>query len=120
MARICLVVTNGCAPDPRVERHARWLVECGHEVTIFAWDREHTLDALSERDGYTILRTRTGKARSSASIVRQKKRFLRSLKNSLSHVMNVNKNTCLFTHSIERFQAYMVAPSMPGTFLYFL
>jgi len=79
MARICLVVTNGCAPDPRVERHARWLVECGHELTIFAWDREHTLDALSERDGYTILRTRTGKARSSASIVRQKKRFLRSL-----------------------------------------
>jgi len=61
MARICLVVTNGCAPDPRVERHARWLVECGHEVTIFAGDREHTLDALSERDGYTILRTRTVK-----------------------------------------------------------
>ena len=80
MARVCLVVTNGCAPDPRVERHARWLVECGHDVTIFAWDREHTLDALSERDGYTIQRTRTNKATSSASIVRQKKRFLRSLK----------------------------------------
>ena len=40
MTRICLVVTNGCAPDPRVERHARWLVELGHDVTIFAWDRE--------------------------------------------------------------------------------
>ena len=80
MARICLVVTNGCAPDPRVERHARWLVELGHNVTIFAWDREHTLDTKSERDGYIIQRTRTSKATSAASIVRQKKRFLRSLK----------------------------------------
>ena len=80
MARICLVVTNGCAPDPRVERHARWLVELGHEVTIFAWDREHTLDAKSEQDGYIIQRTRTSKATSSVSIVRQKKKFLRSLK----------------------------------------
>ena len=79
-ARICLVVTNGCAPDPRVERHARWLVECGHDVTIFAWDREHTLDAKSERDGYVIQRTRTSKTTSSVSIVRQKKRFLQSLK----------------------------------------
>ena len=49
MARICLVVTNGCAPDPRVERHARWLGELGHDVTIFAWDREHTLDVKSKR-----------------------------------------------------------------------
>ena len=87
MARICLVVTNGCAPDPRVERHARWLVECGHEVTIFAWDREHTLDGLSERDGYTILRTRTSKAKSSASIVRQKKRFLRSLEGQYDFII---------------------------------
>ena len=80
MAKICLVVTNGCAPDPRVERHARWLSELGHDVTIFAWDREHTLDAKSERDGYIIQRIRTRKATSSASIVRQKKKFLQSLK----------------------------------------
>ena len=80
MARVCLVVTNGCAPDPRVERHARWLVELGHDVTIFAWDREHTLDTKSERNGYAIQRIRTRKATSSASIVRQKKKFLQSLK----------------------------------------
>ena len=66
--------------DPRVERHARWLVELGHDVTIFAWDREHTLDVKSKRNGYVIQRTRTGKATLSASIVRQKRRFLRSLK----------------------------------------
>ena len=80
MAKICLVVTNGCAPDPRVERHARWLVELGHDVTIIAWDREHTLDTKSERNGYVIQRTRTKRATSAFSVVRQKKKFLRSLK----------------------------------------
>lgn len=79
MARVCLVVTNGCAPDPRVERHARWFVELGHDVIIFAWDREHMLDARSERNGYVIQRIRTGKASSSVGIVRQKKKFLQSL-----------------------------------------
>ena len=81
MARICLVVTNGCAPDPRVERHARWLVECGHEVTIFAWDRAHNLGEKTTRNGYTILRNRIGQRASSSSlsIVRQKRKFLKSL-----------------------------------------
>ena len=81
MASICLVVTNGCAPDPRVERHARWLAEEGHEVTIFAWDRRHNLDEKTVRDGYTILRKRIERKASSSpvSIVRQKKKFLKSL-----------------------------------------
>ena len=81
MASICLVVTNGCAPDPRVERHARWLAEEGHEVSIFAWDRKHDLDEETIRDGYTILRKRIGRkaSSSSVSIVRQKKKFLKSL-----------------------------------------
>ena len=81
MASICLVVTNGCAPDPRVERHARWLAEEGHEVSIFAWDRKHHLDEKTVRDGYTILRKRIGRKASSSpvNIVRQKKKFLKSL-----------------------------------------
>ena len=33
-----MVVTNACAPDPRVERHALWLTELGHDVEIHAWD----------------------------------------------------------------------------------
>ena len=81
MASICLVVTNGCDPDPRVERHARWLAEKGHEVTIFAWDRMHNLEKKTNRDGYTILRKRIGRKASSSpvTIVRQKKKFLKSL-----------------------------------------
>ena len=82
MASICLVVTNGCAPDPRVERHAHWLANSGHEVTIFAWDRNHSLEDETIRHGYTILRKRIGRKASSysVSIVRQKKKFLKSLR----------------------------------------
>lgn len=81
MASICLVVTNGCAPDPRVERHARWLAEGGHEVTIFAWDRKHNLDEKTNHKAYTIVRKRIGRKPSSSAmnIVRQKKKFLKSL-----------------------------------------
>ena len=81
MANVCLVVTNGCSPDPRVERHARWLAERDHEVTIFAWDRHHNLDDETIRHGYRILRKRMGRkaASSSVSIVRQKEKFLKSL-----------------------------------------
>ena len=80
MTRICLVVTNGCAPDPRVERHARWLVELGHNVTIFAWDREHTFDTKSERNGYVIQRIRTKRQHLHSVLFVKKKKFLRSLK----------------------------------------
>jgi len=81
LADICLVVTNGCDPDPRVERHARWLVEGGHNVAIFAWDRAHNLDEKTTRNGYTIIRNRIGQKASSSSltILRQKKKFLKSL-----------------------------------------
>ena len=78
MASICLVVTNGCAPDPRVERHADWLSKRGHEVTIFAWDRKHNLEGKTNREGFTILRKRIGRKPSSnaMNVVRQKKKFL--------------------------------------------
>ena len=103
MTRICLVVTNGCAPDPRVERHARWLVELGHDVTIFAWDREHTLDAESERDGYIIQRIRTKKATSAFSVVRQKKKFLCSLKGQYDLIVYNDSDSIATKHLQSRF-----------------
>lgn len=42
-----MVVSNSCAPDPRVLRSAFWLVEAGHHVTIHAFDRLQ-LQAKSE------------------------------------------------------------------------
>ena len=90
MVRICLVVTNGCSPDPRVERHARWLAENGYEVTIFAWDREHNLEMKTERNGYTIQRIRTGSkaATSAMGILRQKGKFLKSLRGQFDLIIH--------------------------------
>ena len=60
MAHIAMVVTNACAPDPRVERHARWLVESGHSVTIYAWDRKSSYPKNDIKNGYKITRFRHG------------------------------------------------------------
>ena len=61
MAKIAMVVTNACAPDPRVERHARWLVEDGHQVEILAWDRMADRPANEVLNGYSIKRHSFGK-----------------------------------------------------------
>lgn len=107
MGDICLVVTNGCAPDPRIERHARWLVEEGHKVTIFAWDRAHGLDEKTTRNGYTILRYRIGQkaTTSSLSVVRRKRKFLNSLHGQFDLVIHndsdsVGTPNLKSTHSI--------------------
>lgn len=60
MARIASVVSNGCNPDPRVLREARWLVEVGHKVTIHAFDRREELPQNEEIDGVKIIRHRVG------------------------------------------------------------
>ena len=75
MHTICLVVTNACAPDPRVERHARWLAIEGFDVCVFAWDRSHNQPQESQKDGFKILRTRIGKhpPKNSRQIYTQKK-----------------------------------------------
>ena len=61
MTRIAAVVSNGCAPDPRVLRDARWLVEAGHEVTIHAFDRDQSLVGEEVVEGVRIVRHRVGK-----------------------------------------------------------
>lgn len=60
MVRVAMVVTNACAPDPRVLRHAAWMVEAGYEVTVHAFDREER-HALSENhNGVRVMRYRIG------------------------------------------------------------
>ena len=56
MARIAMVVTNACSPDPRVIRHARWLVQEGHEVTVHAFDRQQEFSMSELIDGVRIMR----------------------------------------------------------------
>ena len=60
MARIAMVVTNACSPDPRVIRHARWLVQEGHEVTVHAFDRQQEFSMSELIDGVRIMRYHLG------------------------------------------------------------
>ena len=61
MARIAMVVTNACSPDPRVIRHASWLVQEGHEVTVHAFDRQIQFQKSELTDGVRIMRYHLGK-----------------------------------------------------------
>ncbi|MDC3298175.1 hypothetical protein OAU99_02240 [Candidatus Poseidoniaceae archaeon] len=82
MAKIAMVVTNACAPDPRVERHARWLVEDGHQVEILAWDRMADRPANEVLNGYSIKRHSFGKDTGGSSFKtwRTKSKFISNLK----------------------------------------
>ena len=53
---ILMVVLSTVAPDVRVEKEARYLVNEGHNVTIIATNPQSNLPKEEERDGYTILR----------------------------------------------------------------
>ncbi len=54
------MVSNGCDPDPRVLREAKWLVEAGHDVTIHAFDRSENLPKVQQYAGIKIVRHRVG------------------------------------------------------------
>ena len=81
MAHVAMVVTNSCAPDPRVERHASWLAEMGHNVEIHAWDREFGHPKSEIKSGYKIIRYRIGKKPTNNSIKPwiRKKKFISKL-----------------------------------------
>jgi len=60
MGRLHMVVTNPCAPDPRVERHAAWLAEEGWDVTVHAFDRTLEHPETEHRGNVLIRRYRVG------------------------------------------------------------
>ncbi|MCG3216510.1 MAG: glycosyltransferase family 4 protein [Candidatus Heimdallarchaeota archaeon] len=53
---ILMVVLSTVAPDVRVEKEARYLVNEGHKVTIIATNPSGDLPEEEERDGYLITR----------------------------------------------------------------
>jgi len=55
-----MVVSNSCAPDPRVLRSAFWLVEEGHQVTIHAFDRLQLNSKSESIHGARIMRYHLG------------------------------------------------------------
>ena len=88
MTRIAAVVSNGCAPDPRVLRIARWYVELGHEVEVHAFDRQQDLPDCEEMDGFRIIRHRVGNIPYGGTwnTWRGIQRFLKSVSNSLQDI----------------------------------
>ena len=59
-----MVVSNRYDPDVRVQKEAACLVEAGHSVTVYAFDREHNCAPLDEiLDGVSIERIRVRKSR---------------------------------------------------------
>ena len=88
MARIAAVVSNGCNPDPRVLREARWLIDEGHEVTIHAFDRLQNLPLEETVDGIQIQRHRIGKTPYGGTIstVRGLRKFRNSVRKSLGEI----------------------------------
>ncbi len=55
---ILMILTNSFDPDPRVLKEAKALINKGHSVTIFAWDRDNRyLDKKSEEiSGIHVIR----------------------------------------------------------------
>ena len=49
-----MVVSNGCNPDPRVEKEAAALAGAGYRVRVLAWDRSAELPPEREHEGFTI------------------------------------------------------------------
>ena len=63
MARIAMVVSNRHDPDVRVQKEAAALTRAGHQVTIYAFDREHDASRLPETvDGVRIERIQVREA----------------------------------------------------------
>jgi len=54
--RILICRSNPVAPDPRVEKEARALMEAGHTLQVLAWDRTARLPSQEKQDGMTIRR----------------------------------------------------------------
>jgi glycosyltransferase involved in cell wall biosynthesis len=54
--RICMLLSNGFSPDPRVAVEAAALQAAGHEVTVFAWDRTGELPGHDDYHGVNIVR----------------------------------------------------------------
>ena len=87
MVRVAMVVTNACAPDPRVLRHAVWMQEAGYRVTVHAFDREERHPMSENHRGVRIMRYRVGQVPygGTVSTYRGIRRFLRVVERTLSN-----------------------------------
>ena len=87
MVRVAMVVTNACAPDPRVLRHAVWMHQAGYQVTVHAFDRRENHPMSENHQGVRIMRYRIGKVAygGTVSTYRGIRRFQRTVLRTLGH-----------------------------------
>ena len=87
MVRVAMVVTNACAPDPRVLRHAVWMQETGYRVTVHAFDREERHPMSENHRGVRIMRYRVGPVPYGGTVSTYLgiRRFLRVVERTLSN-----------------------------------
>ena len=99
MAHIAMVVTNACSPDPRVLRHAGWLVDLGHEVTVHAYDRKEE-HALSEsHSGVRIMRYHLGKSQYGGML--KTALGIRQFCKTVSRGLATNKPNVVYCHDAD-------------------
>ena len=87
MVRVAMVVTNACAPDPRVLRHAVWMQQAGYQVTVHAFDRSEDHPMSENYHGVRIMRYRLGKVAYGGTIstYRGIRRFQRTVIRTLTN-----------------------------------
>ncbi len=87
MVRVVMVVTNPCAPDPRVLRHAEWMQEAGYRVTVHAFDRNQTHPTSENHKGVRIMRYHLGDTPFGGTLdtYRGIRRFQRMVIRTLTH-----------------------------------
>ena len=52
-----MILSNQFTHDPRVYNEAKSLINDGHEITVFAWDRERKSKKVENKDGIQIVRS---------------------------------------------------------------
>lgn len=99
MVRVAMVVTNPCAPDPRVLRHAKWLVEAGYRVTVHAFDREEQYPLSENIDGVRVMRYQMGKVPYGSTIATVK--GLRKFKRKVVETLLLDPPSLVYCHDAD-------------------
>ena len=66
MSRVAMLLSNAYRPDPRVQRAARSLLQAGHELDLYCWDRQAELSAEETQAGLHIHRLQSVPSRYAA------------------------------------------------------
>lgn len=98
MKKIAMVLTNAFNPDIRVYKEARYFVEQGHEVTVYAWDKRCECKKYEEIDGIKVQRIQIKSITGGRA-----KQIIPSIKfmNQLKKILNKATYDILYCHDLD-------------------